>query len=304
MHSLKVSLPGLELKNPILSASGCFGYGRDLADLYDISVLGGFVVKSTTFEPRLGNATPRIAETPGGMLNAIGLQNPGIHKVLETEIPWLAQFDTPIVMNVAGSAEEDYIETVKLLKGNPHIAALELNISCPNVKKGGMQFGTSPEVAYDLIKKVVAVSEVPVYVKLSPNVSDIVAMAKAAERAGASGLTMINTLVGMRFDNKTGKPILANGIGGLSGPAIFPVMLRMIYQVASVCDLPIIGLGGISSAEDVIECISAGASAVSIGTANFNNPYIMQEIIEELPSLLEKYNVSSIEELRGRSLVK
>lgn len=302
MNRLKVELPGLSLKNPILSASGCFGYGRELAELYDISQLGAFVVKSTTLEPRLGNPTPRIAETPNGMLNAIGLQNPGIDQVLESELPWLSQFATPIVVNVAGSCESDYVETAKKLANNIHVAAIELNISCPNVKHGGIQFGTVASVAADLVRQVKMVIDKPLYVKLSPNVTDIVEIAKAVEAAGADGISMINTLVGMRFDLKTGKPVLANGVGGLSGPAILPVALRMIYQVASQVSIPIIGMGGISSAKDVIECISAGASAVSIGTANFNNPFIMPEIIAELPNLLDKLGIESIEQLRGRSL--
>ena len=302
MNRLAVEMPGMTLKNPILSASGCFGFGRDQAEFYDLSILGGFVVKSTTLEPRYGNATPRVTDTPCGMLNAIGLQNPGVDVIVAEELPWLSQFNTPIVVNVAGSAEEDYVETVRRLNASPHIAAIELNISCPNVKHGGLQFGTDPDVAGQLIRAVKAVSKYPVYVKLSPNVTDIVTMAKAAELAGADALSMINTLVGMRFNLQTGKPILANGTGGLSGPAIMPVALRMIYQVASQVDLPILGVGGISSVNDVIEFISAGADAVSIGTANFNNPFIMKEIVEALPETLDKYGIESIKSLKGRSL--
>jgi dihydroorotate dehydrogenase (subfamily 1) family protein len=299
---LAVELPGLKMKNPIMSASGCFGYGRELNEFYDISKLGAFVVKSTTLEQRLGNETPRVAETPNGMLNAIGLQNPGIDFVLENELPWLQQFATPVILNIAGSSESDYIEVAKKVATTPLVAALELNISCPNVKKGGLQFGTDPKVAFELVKSIKSVNTKPLYVKLSPNVTDIVQMALAVEGAGADGISMINTLVGMRFDLKTGKPILANRLGGLSGPAILPVALRMIYQVASNVNIPIIGIGGISSAEDVIECISAGASAVGIGTANFNNPYIMKEIIDILPAMLNKYGIDNIKSLRGRSL--
>ena len=302
MNRLAVELPGLSLKNPILSASGCFGFGRDQAEFYDLSILGGFVVKSTTLESRFGNPTPRVTDTPSGMLNAIGLQNPGVDVVVEKELPWLSQYQVPIVVNVAGSSEEDYIQTVEKLNTSAHVNAIELNISCPNVKKGGLQFGTDPEVAGELIREVKRVSKFPVYVKLTPNVTDIVQMAKAAEQAGADGLSMINTLVGMRFSLVTGKPILANGTGGLSGPAIMPVALRMIYQVASQVDLAIIGLGGISTANDVIEFISAGATAVSVGTANFNNPYVMQEIINALPETLDKYGIESIKSLKGRSL--
>ncbi|MGL5042886.1 MAG: dihydroorotate dehydrogenase [Culicoidibacterales bacterium] len=299
---LSVNLPGLSLKNPIMSASGCFGYGREMAELYDLSLLGGIIVKSTTLEPRLGNPTPRIAETPNGMLNAIGLQNPGVTAVIEQELPWLATFKTPIIVNIAGSSVENYVETAIALTNNPAIAAFELNISCPNVKQGGIQFGTDPFAAAQLVAAVKAVVDKPLYVKLSPNVTDISVIALAVEAAGADGISLINTLIGMRFDLKTGAPILANGIGGLSGPAILPVALKMIYQVAAAVKIPIIGMGGISCAQDVIECISAGASAVSIGTANFNNPLIMPEIIEQLPLLLDQLGIESITSLTGRSL--
>ncbi|GBU11078.1 dihydro-orotate oxidase [Erysipelotrichaceae bacterium] len=302
MKNIAVSLPGIDLKNPILSASGCFGYGRELAELYDLSLLGGFIVKSTTLEPRLGNPTPRIAETPQGMLNAIGLQNPGVEAVIATEIPWLEKFATPIIVNIAGTAEADYVETARRLADIDSVAALELNISCPNVKKGGLQFGTDPEMAANLVKAVKKVCSKPLYVKLSPNVTDIVIMAKAVEVAGADAISLINTLVGMRLDFKTGKPILANGIGGLSGPAIMPIAIRMVHQVAKQVKIPIIGVGGISCAKDVIEFISAGATAVSIGTANFNNPFIMPEIITELPKLLTQLGITDINDLRGRSL--
>lgn len=301
MSRLHMELPGLSMKNPVMPASGCFGFGKEYAKFYDLSKLGAIAVKATTVEPRYGNPTPRVAETPAGMLNAIGLQNPGLEKVMSEELPWLEQYDVPIVANIAGSEMDDYIEVAGKVSQAPNVKALELNISCPNVKKGGIAFGTVPEVAAELTKEVVAVSKVPVYVKLSPNVSDIVEMAKAVEKAGAHGLSMINTLLGMRIDLKTRKPIIANGTGGLSGPAIKPVAIRMIHQVSQAVDIPIIGMGGISSAEDVIEFFLAGASAVAIGTANFVNPYICVEIIEELPLWLDKMGVDHISELIGGS---
>lgn len=243
MNRLEVNLPGLQLKNPIMPASGCFGFGREYSNLYDLSKLGAIMIKATTVEPRFGNPTPRVAETTSGMLNAIGLQNPGLKKVVGEELPWLSQFDVPIIANVAGSVEEDYVAVAKEISKASNVAALELNISCPNVKTGGIAFGTIPEVAKELTKKVKEVSEVPVYVKLSPNVTNIVEMAKAVEAGGADGITMINTLVGMRLDLKTGKPILANKTGGLSGPAVKPVAIRMIYEVSQAVNLPIIGMG-------------------------------------------------------------
>lgn len=301
MNRLQVDLPGLQLKNPIMPASGCFGFGREYSNLYDLNKLGAIMIKATTLEPRFGNPTPRVAETTSGMLNAIGLQNPGLEKVLGEELPWLAKFDTPIIANVAGSLEEDYVEVAKEISKAPNVAALELNISCPNVKTGGIAFGTIPEVAMNLTKKVKEVSEKPVYVKLSPNVTNIVEMAKAVEAGGADGLTMINTLLGMRLDLKTGKPILANKSGGLSGPAIKPVAIRMIYEVSQQVDLPIIGMGGITSAEDVLEYFYAGASAVAVGTANFVDPFVCPKIIDELPALLDKYGFEHISECTGRS---
>jgi dihydroorotate dehydrogenase (NAD+) catalytic subunit len=301
MSRLNIELPGLNLKNPIMPASGCFGFGKEYSQFYDLSTLGAIMIKATTVEPRFGNPTPRVAETSAGMLNAIGLQNPGLEKVIKEELPWLSQFDVPIIANVAGSLEEDYIEVAAKISKAPNVHALELNISCPNVKTGGIAFGTIPEVAKQLTKKVKGVSEVPVYVKLSPNVTNIVEMAKAVEAGGADGLTMINTLVGMRLDLKTGKPILANRTGGLSGPAIKPVALRMIYEVSQVVNIPIIGMGGIESAEDVIEFFYAGASAVAVGTANFVDPFVCPTIIDELPQLLEKLGFDHISECRGRS---
>ncbi|WML56840.1 dihydroorotate dehydrogenase [Neobacillus sp. PS2-9] len=304
MSRLNIELPGLTLKNPIMPASGCFGFGREYSQFYDLSELGAIMIKATTTEPRFGNPTPRVAETSAGMLNAIGLQNPGLEKVMSEELPWLSQYNVPIIANVAGSVEEDYVKVAKEISNAPNVRALELNISCPNVKTGGIAFGTIPEVAKQLTKKVKEVSEVPVYVKLSPNVTNIVEMARAVENGGADGLTMINTLIGMRLDLKTGKPILANGTGGLSGPAIKPVAIRMIHEVSQAVSIPIIGMGGIQSAEDVIEFFYAGASAVAVGTANFVDPFICPTIIKELPDLLDKLGFEHISECSGRSWMR
>ncbi|WP_017727238.1 dihydroorotate dehydrogenase [Halalkalibacterium ligniniphilum] len=301
MNRLALALPGLKMKNPIMPASGCFGFGKEYSEFYDLSVLGALAIKATTAEPRFGNPTPRVAETHSGMLNAIGLQNPGLEKVMAEELPRLAAYDLPIVANVAGSEMDDYIEVAARISTAPNVHALELNISCPNVKKGGIAFGTIPEVAAELTKEVKNVSSVPVYVKLSPNVSDIVEMAKAVEAAGADGLSMINTLLGMRIDVKRRKPILANGAGGLSGPAIKPVAIRMIHQVSQAVSIPIIGMGGVQTAEDVIEFLLAGASAVAVGTANFTDPYVCPTIIEELTQLLDKLEVDTIQDLIGGS---
>jgi dihydroorotate dehydrogenase (NAD+) catalytic subunit len=300
MSRLRIQLPGLDLKNPVMPASGCFGFGREFAKLYNLSQLGAIMIKATTVEPRFGNPTPRVAETPAGMLNAIGLQNPGLTKVMSEELPWLEQFDVPIIANIAGSKEEDYVEVAKHISTAPNVKALELNISCPNVKEGGISFGTDPLIAKRLTKRVKEVSSVPVYVKLSPNVSNIVSMAKAVEDGGADGLTMINTLVGMRIDTRTGRPILANETGGLSGPAIKPIAIRMIYEVSQYVTLPIIGMGGIQSVEDVLEFFFAGASAVAIGTANFVDPYICPKLINELEQVLEERKVDHITELSER----
>jgi dihydroorotate dehydrogenase (NAD+) catalytic subunit len=298
---LHVELPGLSLKNPIMPASGCFGFGREFANLYDLSILGSIMIKATTAQPRFGNPTPRVAETPGGMLNAIGLQNPGLDKVIHEELRWLERFDLPIIANVAGSQTEDYVQVAQEISKAPNVHALELNISCPNVKEGGIAFGTVPEIAAELTRKVKEVSEVPVYVKLSPNVTNIVEIAKAIENAGADGLTMINTLLGMRLDLKTGQPILANGTGGLSGPAVKPVAIRMIYEVSQAVNIPIIGMGGVQTAEDVLEFFYAGASAVAVGTANFVDPFVCPTIIEELPQVLDRYGYEHISECQGRS---
>ncbi|MCM3013951.1 dihydroorotate dehydrogenase [Bacillus subtilis] len=298
---LEVKLPGLDLKNPIIPASGCFGFGKEFSRFYDLSCLGAIMIKATTKEPRFGNPTPRVAETGAGMLNAIGLQNPGLDSVLHNELPWLEQFDTPIIANVAGSQVEDYVEVAEHISKAPNVHALELNISCPNVKTGGIAFGTNPEMAADLTKAVKEASDVPVYVKLSPNVANITEIALAIEEAGADGLTMINTLIGMRLDLKTGKPILANKTGGLSGPAVKPVAIRMVYEVSQAVNIPIIGMGGVQTAEDALEFLLAGASAVAVGTANFVNPFACPEIIEQLPSVLRQYGYQSIEECIGRS---
>ena len=298
-NRLAITLPGLKLKNPIIPASGCFGFGREYAKYYDLSRLGSIMIKATTESPRKGNKTPRVAETPGGMLNAIGLQNPGVDAVMETELPFLAQYDLPIMANVAGSTVDDYVAVAKKISSAPNVGALEINISCPNVKVGGIAFGTNPDVAAELTRAVKAVSSVPVYIKLSPNVTNIVEIAKAVEAAGADGLTMINTLVGMRFDLKSGRSVLANGTGGLSGPAIKPVALRMVYEVYKAVNIPIIGMGGIETAEDVLEFFYAGASAVAVGTANFVNPYVCVDIIDDLERVLDKYGFEKLSDATG-----
>lgn len=298
---LSIKLPGLNLKNPIIPASGCFGYGKEFAQIYDLSLLGGIAIKSATPEERFGNPTPRIAETPMGMLNAIGLQNKGVDSIIENELPFLAQYNTEIIANVAGATEEDYVTVIEKLNDQDVIKAFELNISCPNVKHGGIGLGTNPELAAHVTKMCKEVAKKPVYVKLSPNVTDIVSIAKAVEQAGADGLVLINTLLGMRIDLKTGKPLLANVTGGLSGPAIKPVAIRMVYQVAQAVNIPVIGVGGITCAKDVLEFLNAGASAVEVGAQNFVDPMVCVKIIEELPKVLEEYGYSSIHEAIGRS---
>lgn len=301
MNRLAVELPGLQLKNPIMPASGCFGFGKEYGNLYDLSLLGAIMIKATTLETRFGNPTPRVAETASGMLNAIGLQNPGLQSVMDNELPWLEQFDVPIIANVAGTETADYVEVARVISTAPNVKALELNISCPNVKCGGITFGTDQQQAHDLTAAVKEVSEVPVYVKLSPNVTDIKEIAKAVEAGGADGITMINTLVGMRLDQKTGRPIIANITGGLSGPAVKPVAIKMVYEVSQVVQIPIIGMGGVAETADVIDFLSAGASAVAVGTANFVDPFICPKIIEELPAKLDELGVDHISELVGRS---
>jgi len=304
MINLAIDLPGLSLKNPIMPASGCFGYGREYSRFYDLSKLGASMMKAATGNGRYGNPTPRVAETPSGMLNAIGLQNPGVTKIIENEIPFLARYDTKLIANISGSTVEEYEYVATTFNQTDDVHALELNISCPNVKEGGVQFGTDPHMAAEVTRRVKNASKLPVYVKLSPNVSDIVSMAKAVENAGADGLSMINTLIGMQIDLHTRQPLLANQTGGLSGPAIKPVAIRMIYEVSQHVSIPIIGMGGISTSEDVIEFLLAGASAVGIGTANFQNPFICSEIIDELPNTLKKYGFTSVEDAIGKGHVQ
>ena len=296
---LAVNLPGLALKNPIMPASGCFGFGKEYGEYYDLNQLGSIMVKATTKEARYGNPTPRVAETPSGMLNAIGLQNPGLNVVKHELLPDLYQRypELPIIANVAGSTQEEYVEVCQQISMVPNVTAIELNISCPNVKHGGIAFGTDAAVARELIYAVKQVSSVPVYAKLSPNVTDIVPIAQAIEQAGADGFTMINTLLGMRIDLKTRRPILANQTGGLSGPAIKPVAIRLIHQVAQATNLPIIGMGGVYTVDDVLEMFMAGASAVAVGTANFTDPFICPKLIEQLPKRMDELNISSLEAL-------
>lgn len=297
--SLAVNLPGLQLKNPVMPASGCFSFGREYSQFYDLSELGAIMIKAATEEKRLGNSTPRVAETRSGMLNAIGLQNPGVRSIIETELPFLGSFDLPVIANIAGSTVEEYENVAAAFRQTDLIHAIELNISCPNVKEGGEQFGMVPEVAYEVTKRVKKQSDIPVYVKLSPNAADIVAIAKAVERAGADGLTMINTLTGMKIDLNSRKPLLSNKVGGLSGPAIKPVAIRMIYEVYQAVNIPIIGMGGILTTEDILEFLMAGASAVAVGTANFQNPMICKELIDQLPDTLRKYGFDSVNDAIG-----
>ena len=300
MGRLSVSLCGLELDNPVIPASGTFGYGHEIADLYDINLLGTFSFKGTTLLPRFGNETPRIAEAPAGMLNAVGLQNPGVDAVIAEELPKLKQvFHKPVMANVSGFSVEEYVKICEKLDKQPQVGWLEVNISCPNVHGGGMSFGTDPAQAAAVTRAVKAVTTKPVILKLTPNVTDIVAVAKACEEAGADGLSLINTLLAMRIDLKTRKPVLANTTGGLSGPAVFPVALRMVWQVSRAVSIPVIGLGGIRSAEDVIEMMLAGAAAVEIGAANLTDPFICQTIIEELPAVMDRYGIENLRDIIG-----
>ncbi|MEG2701039.1 MAG: dihydroorotate dehydrogenase [Clostridia bacterium] len=300
MVKTAVTLSGWALDNPIIPASGTFGYGEEFSKWYDINMLGTFSFKGTTLEPRFGNPTPRIAECTSGMLNAVGLQNPGVQHVLANELPKLATFfHKKVIANISGFSVEEYVECCRLMDGQPLVGLIELNVSCPNVHGGGMTFGTCPENAATVTRAVKAVTTKPVYVKLSPNVTDIVAVAKACEDAGADGLSLINTLLGMRIDLKTKKPILANQMGGFSGPAIFPVALRMVYQVARAVRLPIIGMGGVATAEDVLEMMLAGASAVQIGAQNLVDPYVCPKIIADLPRAMEKYGILDLQQIIG-----
>ena len=301
MVDTHVSLCGLSLDNPLIPASGTFGYGQEFAPLYDIDLLGTFSFKVTTAQPRFGNPTPRIAETPGGMLNAVGLQNPGVDAVIAHELPALAEiFHKPVMANVCGSTVEEYVTVAEKLSACPQVGWLEVNISCPNIHAGGLAFGTTVEGAAQVTKAVkAAAGDKPVIMKLSPNVTDITAIAKACADAGADGLSLINTLLGMRLDLRKRKPILANTTGGLSGGAIFPVAVRMVWQVYEAVKLPIVGMGGVSSARDVIEMMLAGATAVGIGAANLTDPYICKEILEDLPDLMKELGISSLNEIIG-----
>lgn len=300
MDKLRVELPGMELDNPIIPASGTFGFGYEFAEYYDINILGSFSFKGTTIETRFGNQTPRIAETYSGMLNAIGLQNPGVQDVLDIELEKLKKvYHKKVIANIGGSTEQDYIDAVKIISKSDIVGAIELNISCPNVKAGGMSFGTSKESAAALTKSVKKHTHLPVYVKLSPNVTNIVEIATACEEAGADALSLINTLVGMRIDLKTRKPVLANGYGGLSGPAVKSVALKMVHQIYPHVSIPIIGIGGVMNAEDVIELMLAGATAVQVGTANLIDPYASKEIIEDLPKVMKQYGINQLSEIIG-----
>ena len=300
MGSLKVNLCGIELDNPIIPASGTFGFGYEFAELYDINELGTFSFKGTTKDPRFGNPTPRIAECYSGMINAVGLQNPGVEKVIGEELPKLKQcFHKPVMANVSGFAIEDYAYTCEKLDKEEQVGWLEVNVSCPNVHGGGMSFGTQPEAAAAVTKAVKAVTTKPVIIKLSPNVTDIVSIAKACEDAGADGISLINTLLGMRINLRTRKPVIANKMGGFSGPAIFPVAVRMVYQVANAVKIPVVGMGGVSTAEDVIEMMLAGATAVEVGAANLVNPYACRDIIADLPQVMDKYGINTLSEIIG-----
>lgn len=302
MGRLSVELCGVELDNPVIPASGTFGYGYEFAELYDINLLGSFSFKGTTREPRFGNDTPRIADCPAGMLNSVGLQNPGVDRVIDTELPRLAKcFRKPVMANVSGFSVEDYAYTCRQLDGEPQVGWLEVNISCPNVHGGGMSFGTDPKAAASVVRAVKAVTTKPVIIKLTPNVTDIVSVAKACEDAGADGLSLINTLLGMRVDLRTRKPILANVMGGLSGPAVFPVALRMVWQTAHAVRIPVVGMGGVSSAEDVLEMLMAGAAAVEVGAANLIDPWACKKIIEALPAAMDRYGIKNLQELKIES---
>ena len=300
MGSLKVNLCGIEITNPVIPASGTFGFGYEFAEIYDINCLGTFSFKGTTRDARFGNPTPRIAECPNGMINAVGLQNPGVEKVIGEELPKLKKcFNKPVMANVSGFSVEDYAYTCQKLDKEEQVGWLEVNISCPNVHGGGMSFGTDPSAAAEVTRAVKAVTTKPVIIKLSPNVTDIVSIAKACEEAGADGISLINTLLGMRIDLKTRKPVIANKMGGFSGPAIFPVAVRMVYQVANAVSIPVIGMGGVSSAEDVIEMMLAGATAVEIGAANLVDPMASKKIIEDLPRVMEKYRIENLSDIIG-----
>ena len=300
MGRLSVNLCGIELSNPVIPASGTFGYGYEFAELYDINCLGTFSFKGTTREPRFGNPTPRIAECTAGMINSVGLQNPGVDAVITEELPKLKKcFNKPVMANVSGFSVEDYAYTCEKLGAEPQVGWLEVNVSCPNVHGGGMSFGTKPEAAAEVTRAVRSVTNKPIIIKLSPNVTDIVSIAKACVDAGADGISLINTLLGMRIDLKTKRPVIANKMGGFSGPAIFPVALRMVYQVASAVNVPVIGMGGVSSAEDVIEMMLAGATAVEVGAANLIDPFASRDIVASLERTMDRYGIDNLRDIIG-----
>lgn len=302
MVNTKVTLSGLTLDNPVIPASGTFGFGYEFADIYDINILGSISCKGTTKEPRFGNPTPRIAECTQGLINSVGLQNPGVDKVISEELPKLAKvYSKPIIANISGFSVDEYAYSCEKIDSQEQVGIIEVNISCPNVHNGGMSFGTSPQSAYEVTKAVKAVTTKPVYIKLSPNVTDIASIAKACEDGGADGISLINTLLGMRIDLRTKKPVIANKMGGFSGPAIFPVAVRMVYQVYEAVNIPIIGMGGVSTARDVIEMMLAGASAVQVGAANLVDPCACKNIIEDLPKVMEQYNIQSLSDIIGGS---
>ncbi len=304
MVNTNVTLSGIMLDNPVIPASGTFGYGYEFAELYDINILGSFSCKGTTKEPRFGNPTPRIAECSAGLINAVGLQNPGIDKVIAEELPKMRQcFHKPMIANISGFSIDEYAYCCERIDKEDQVGIIEVNVSCPNVHHGGMTFGTTPEAAAEVTKAVKAVTTKPIYIKLSPNVTDIVSIAKACEQAGADGISLINTLMGMRIDLKTKRPIIANKMGGFSGSAIFPVALRMVYQVAEAVKIPVIGMGGVSSAQDVLEMMLAGASAVQVGAANLVDPFACKTIIEELPIVMKRYGITNLQDIIGGARV-
>lgn len=300
MVNTKVNLCGITIDNPIIPASGCFGYGKEFSEFYDINILGTFSFKGTTKEPRFGNPTPRIAETPSGMINSVGLQNPGVDTVISRELKEMPEyFNKKVMANISGFSQEEYVYCVERISREDQVGWVEVNISCPNVHGGGMSFGVNPDSAYEITKAVREVSNKPIIIKLSPNVTDIAAIAKACEDGGADGISLINTILSMRIDIAKRKPILANTFGGLSGSCVLPVALRMVYQVYNAVKIPIIGMGGVTTAKDVLEMMLAGATAVQVGAANLVNPYACKEIIEELPILMEKYKINSLEDIIG-----
>ncbi|WP_294952986.1 dihydroorotate dehydrogenase [uncultured Eubacterium sp.] len=300
MVDLSVNLAGMKMDNPVVPASGTFGFGNEFKDFYDINILGSFSFKGTTKEARFGNPTPRIAECKNGMINAVGLQNPGVHHVIEHELVEMKKyFHKPVIANVSGFSVDDYAYTCELLDKQEQVGILEVNVSCPNVHGGGMSFGTSPQAAAEVTRAVKAVTSKPVFIKLSPNVTDIVAIARACEEAGADGICLINTMLGMRIDIKRRQPVIANKMGGFSGDAIFPVAVRMVYQVSKACSIPVMGCGGVSTAKDVIEMMMAGATAVQVGAANLVNPYACKDIIEALPAECEKLGINKISDIIG-----